>query len=180
MAARHQEIHLERLERADYGRALSHAIERASGDVVVIFNIEFWSVEFVDEAVRHLDEYDLVLGSKRMAGSNDQRPALRRIITWGFNSFLNWRFGFRGTDTHGLKAFRRRPLLEIARACVTEQWIFDTELVLRAERKELRILEVPVTVSEMRPPSYWAIVRRIPRTFYNIHKLASALRRLPR
>src|SRR5262249_33442199 len=89
MASRHREIQIERLECADYGRALNHAIERASGDIVVIFNIEFWSVEFVDQALQHLDEYDLVLGSKRMAGSNDRRPPLRRIITWAFNSYLN-------------------------------------------------------------------------------------------
>ena len=61
-----------------------------------------------------------------------------------------------------MKAFRREPMVAVSSACETDGWLFDTELVLRAERLGLRIDEIPVDISEIRQPGYWAIVRRVP------------------
>ena len=51
-----------------------------------------------------LKKYDAVIGSKRARGARDRRPSIRRLITWGFNTFLRIVFKFTGTDTHGIKA----------------------------------------------------------------------------
>ena len=42
--------------------------------------------------------------------------------------------GFRGTDTHGLKAFRRVALLDTVRACLVDKDVFASEFVIRADR----------------------------------------------
>ena len=41
---------------------------------------------------------------------------------------------FRGTDTHGLKAFHRETLLPVVEACVIDRDLFASELVIRAGR----------------------------------------------
>jgi hypothetical protein len=51
----------------------------------------------------------------------------------------------------------------VAGDVVSTQDLFDTELVIRAERAGFRIVEVPVTVEERRQ-SRSRLVRRIPRT----------------
>ena len=112
-----------------------------------------------------------------MSGAGDHRPAFRKMITRAFNSVLRVCFGFTGTDTHGIKAFRRDALAEVLGQCVTSRSIFDTELVLRAERSGLRIVEVPVEVREIRQPSYWAVVRRLPEVTWNLLRLSVAIRR---
>ena len=61
--------------------------------------------------------------------------------------------------------------------CVTSRSIFDTELVLRAERDQLKIVEIPVDVREIRQPSYWAVARRLPEVTWNLWKLAAAFRK---
>jgi hypothetical protein len=142
----------------------------------VIFNIDFWSVDFATTAVERLAAADLVVGSKVMPGSDDQRPALRRFLTRAFNRMLQAAFGFRGTDTHGMKALRRGSMDRVLARCVTSRSIFDTELVIRAEREGLRIVEVPVEVREIRQPSYWSVARRLPEVCWNLLKLARALR----
>jgi glycosyltransferase involved in cell wall biosynthesis len=172
----HPQVRVEHLPTPNYGLALKHGISVCRGDVVMIFNIDFWSIEFVRTAIAKLEDYDMVIGSKTMEGARDQRPILRRVITWGFNFFLRKFFGFRGTDTHGMKAFRRRSLAEILDKCITDEFIFDSEFVLRAERKGLWITEVPVHVRELRQPSYWSLLRRIPGTFLNLARLSHALR----
>lgn len=169
-------IRLERLPEPDYGGALRHGINACTHDRVVIFNIDFWSAQFARESVAQLEACDVVVGSKVMAGSDDQRPWLRRILTRSFNRMLSAVFGFRGTDTHGMKALRRGALDPVLARCVTSRSILDTELVIRAERAGLRIVEVPVEVREIRQPSYFSVARRLPEVCWNLWKLARALR----
>lgn len=165
------EVRVERLPTPNYGLALRHAISACRHDVVVLVNIDFWSFDFLREALARLEHCDLVIGSKAMRGARDERPLLRRVITRAFNWALRVAFGFKGTDTHGLKAFRRPSVSRIISQCVTDQSIFDTELVLRAEREGLRITEIPVAVRELRQPSYWSVLRRSPEVTENLLRL---------
>ena len=55
----------------------------------------------------------MVVGSKAMKGASDERPLIRRAATRVLNGMLRVALGFRGTDTHGLKAFRRATLLPV-------------------------------------------------------------------
>ena len=47
--------------------------------------------------------------------------------------------GFRGTDTHGLKAFRRVALLDTVRACLVDKDVFASEFVIRADRGGVKV-----------------------------------------
>ena len=172
----HPQIRVEQIAVPNYGLALKHAIECCTNDTVVVFNIDFWSMEFVRKALGQLEHAEMVLASKVMPGADDQRPLIRRVITRGFNGFLRLVFGFKGSDTHGMKAFKRVSLLPILSACVTDHFILDTELVIRAERLGLRIAEIPVRVREYRQPSYRTIIRRIPNVVWNLGSLWFALR----
>lgn len=170
-------IALERLPEPDYGGAMRHGIRACKHDRIVIFNIDFWSAEFARAAVLRLEQHDIVIGSKVMAGSADRRPFARRVLTRAFNTMLRTVFGFSGTDTHGMKALRRSTVQPVLANCVTSRSIFDTELVIRAERANLRILEIPVEVREIRQPTYWAVLGRLPEVTWNLWKLARTLRR---
>jgi hypothetical protein len=59
-------------------------------------------------------------------------------------------------------------------ACRSSGDIFDTELILRAERAGLVVREVPVTVVERRPPRT-PLVRRIPRSLIGLARLHRSL-----
>ena len=66
------------------------------------------------ELLRHGD-CDMVVGSKAMKGASDERPLFRRAATRVINGMLRVALDFRGTDTHGLKAFDRRPCCRSSR-----------------------------------------------------------------
>ena len=180
LAGQHPEITVEHLDIADYGLALKHGVAACRHELVVIYNLDFWSAPFARDAIARLQSCDMVLGSKVMRGASDERPVVRRLITRSFNAFLRLAYGFRGTDTHGMKAVRKTPCVPIARECVTGGWVFDTEMVLRAERAGLRISEIPVKVEEVRAPSYSSIARRIPRVLAALVSLWRGLRHVPR
>ena len=89
------------------------------------------------------------------------RPWFRHSASQLYTGLLRVLLDFRGTDTHGLKAFRRSLVLPIAQACQVERDVFASELVIRAYRAPLRVLEIPVRVLEKRPPST-NLLRRMP------------------
>jgi glycosyltransferase involved in cell wall biosynthesis len=162
---------------ADYGAAMRAGILSASGDHVVVFDVDYYDGDFVDRVLpllRAADGPAIVVGSKRAAGTSDTRPWARRMITAGFTTVLRVGFGLGVSDTHGMKAMRRAEVVAVAEHCRFGTDLFDTELVLRAERAGLRVGEVPVTVEERRP-SRTPIARRILRTLGGLVRLRVVL-----
>jgi hypothetical protein len=84
-------------------------------------------------------------------------------------------FDFQGTDTHGLKAFRRRAVLPIVQACQIDRDVFSSELTIRAYRSPLRVVEIPVRVLEKRPPSV-DLWKRLPAVAMDLWHLTKAIR----
>jgi glycosyltransferase involved in cell wall biosynthesis len=165
-----------RQPQADYGRALRRGIRAARGDVVICDEIDLCDVDFYRRALPLLASgTDLVVGSKAMAGAEDRRPLFRRIATRIITMLLRLTTGFRGTDTHGLKAFRRLPLLSVVRACVMERDLFASELVIRAQRMGRALREIPVALEEKRPPGIH-LWRRVPRVLGGLLTLAWQIR----
>jgi glycosyltransferase involved in cell wall biosynthesis len=162
---------------ADYGGAMRAGILDSRGTVVVVFDVDYYDAEFVDRVLPELTRGGgpaIVLGSKRAPGAHDTRPWPRRVITAGFSMLLRAGFGLHVSDTHGMKALRRGVVEPIVLQCRFTTDLFDTELVLRADRAGLTITEVPVTVEERRP-SRTPILRRIVRTLVGLVRLRIVL-----
>jgi glycosyltransferase AglD len=160
----------------NYGGALREGIYRASGTYVVCEEIDLCDVDFHVRALAELrcGAADMVIGSKAMRGAHDTRPLQRRLATKAYNGLLRVTLGFRGTDTHGLKAFVRQALLPVVAACVVEHDVFASELVIRAQRGGLRVREIPVEVQEKRAPSIH-LLRRVPRVMRNLARLMGSI-----
>ena len=177
LCAECEEVRVRQTPEPNYGRALRDGILDARGEIVVCEEIDLCDLDFFANALTLLDaeDLDLVVGSKAMAGADDARPWTRRAGTVALNTLLRWTLGFRGTDTHGLKAFRRRSLIPIAEACITDRDIFASEFVIRAERAGLATREIPVQVREKRPPTV-GLARRVPNVLRNLARLVIAVR----
>ncbi|HJV08933.1 MAG TPA: glycosyltransferase family 2 protein [Acidimicrobiales bacterium] len=171
------ELRVLQLGVGDYGKALRMGFLAAEGDIVAFFDVDYYDLGFLDRAVAMIEGPDgpaVVVGSKRGEGALDTRPWARRMVTLVFSTILRVGFGLTVSDTHGMKVLRRQPLVPLAEACKFGTDLFDTELILRAERAGLKAGEVPVVVQEMRP-SRSSIARRIPRTMANLVKLRVVL-----
>lgn len=117
----------------------------------------------------------MVIGSKRHPESRDGRPWLRRRGTAVINALLRLTLDFKGTDTHGLKAFNRERVLEVVGACTVEHNLFASELVIRAGLMGLDVREVPLRLKEIRPPSV-GLVRRVPHVLQDLGRLIYVIR----
>lgn len=177
LSAEDPRVRVLRESEPNYGRALRRGILEARGEYVLCDEIDLCDVDFYDRALPLLrsDEADLVVGSKVLAGARDERPIVRRAATLIINGMLRATLDFQGTDTHGLKAFRRQPLLDVARACVVEKDLFASEFVVRAGRMGRRVKEIPVVVQEKRRPSI-NLARRVPNVLKNLAQLVWVIR----
>lgn len=162
------------LPQPDYGAAMRHGFELAKGDWVVNFDIDYFSADFLRRVI-DLEDIDLVIGSKRDPGSEDRRPLIRRVATLVFNLLLTTMLRSDVSDTHGMKAFRSRLVDDIVPAVASTEDLFDTELVVRAERAGYRIAEVPVVVEEIRTAKS-SLLKRVPRTVAGLWRIRKALR----
>jgi len=149
-------------ESADYGLAMRLGFINANGETLFLFDIDYYDLDFLVKARRMLQTCDIVIGSKTHNKSEDSRPWLRRVATWGFVRLLKLLFGLKAGDTHGIKGFRCGAIQDLVRRVRLTQDLFDTELIVRAERAGLVIRELPVHVTEKRP-SHSNVMRRVPR-----------------
>lgn len=177
LAERHRNVKVLHTDEPNYGRALRRGIEAAVGSLCICDEIDICDVDFYRRAIEILTagQADMVIGSKRSPGARDRRPFFRRFATLVINLLLRVLLGFRGTDTHGLKAFHRKTLAPIVAQCVVEKDLFASELVIRAERAGLRVVEVPLDVTEKRPPSI-NLLRRVPNVLRNLWRLFKVIR----
>ncbi len=162
------------LERPDKGEALRRGFELATGDWVISVDIDYFSMEFF-RAVLDSDA-DVVIGSKRDPDSEDRRPIIRRFATFVFNLLLRVVLGSRVSDTHGMLGFRPWVLKKHSPITVSGTDLFDTELILRAERDGASIEEVPVVVAELREARS-GLFGRIPRTLRGLLRIRRSLPR---
>jgi glycosyltransferase involved in cell wall biosynthesis len=163
---------------ADYGAALRDGILAARGEFIVTFDVDYYDLGFVDDALKLLTSDQrvpaIVVGSKRAPGARDERPWPRRLVTTVFSMLLRTVFSLSVSDTHGMKAMRRVDVEPIVEHCRFRTDLFDTELVIRTERAGFPIGELPVTAQERRP-SRTPIWRRVPRTIVGMIELRLTL-----
>ena len=171
------QVKLMSLGEPNYGKAMKQGILMARGELVICEEIDLCDTDFHRRAIDILESgrADLVIGSKLAVGSEDARPLLRHAASIAYSGMLRIILGFRGTDTHGLKAFRRVALLDTCKACLVDKDVFASEFVIRADRGGIRTEEIPIHVIEKRPPSI-NLFKRVPNVLKSMAKLTYAIR----
>jgi glycosyltransferase involved in cell wall biosynthesis len=95
----------------------------------------------------HLETQDVLFASRRTIASviGSAQPAWRNGSGQIFNVLVRHISGLPYRDTQcGFKAFRMKSCRPIFEALETTGWAFDVELLVRARRHDLNMLEIPV------------------------------------
>ena len=114
---------------------------------------------------------DIVIGSRRAKGTNIvlAQPWYRVAFGRLFNISIRWYLNIPYKDTQcGFKLFTREAAQAVFTDLVTSGWAFDVEILVRARRAGLRIMEKPVTwcngrESRVRLADAWKIMSELHR-----------------
>jgi glycosyltransferase involved in cell wall biosynthesis len=138
-------IHLEEKGR---GRALRAAWSASDAAVVAYLDVDLSTdLDALLPLVAPLvsGHSDIAIGTRLAPGARVVRGPVREIISRGYNSLLHVALRGRFSDAQcGFKALRREVATRLLPLVEDEEWFFDTELLVIAERIGLRIHEVPV------------------------------------
>jgi putative flippase GtrA len=167
-----------RLDRKGRGRALRAAWSGSEARVVAYMDVDLSTdLRGLLPLVAPLlsGHSDLAIGTRLAHGARVVRGPKREVISRGYNSILHAVLRARFSDAQcGFKAARtdalRNGLLDAVR---DDGWFFDTELLVLAQRRGLRIHEVPVDWIDD-PDSRVKIVRTALEDLRGVARLAAA------
>jgi dolichyl-phosphate beta-glucosyltransferase len=130
------------------GAAFAAGVARARGDWVLLADVDLSTpLGELKKLVAAIDAgADVAIGSRAVAGAVVERGPLHRKLTGSaFNGAVRLLTGLRLRDTqNGFKLFPAEPRKGFAAELTTPGFAFDVELLMRADRAGLRIVEVPI------------------------------------
>ncbi len=151
-----------RLDRKGRGRALRAAWTRSEARVVCYMDVDLSTdLRALLPLVAPLlsGHSDVAIGTRLAHSARVVRGPKRELISRSYNRLLRVTLRARFSDAQcGFKAVRTDLLPSLLAEVKDESWFFDTELLVRAQRRGLRIHEVPVDWTDD-PDSRVRIVR---------------------
>ena len=137
-----------RLEEKGRGRALKRVWSESDALVLAYMDVDLSTdLDALWPLVAPLmsGHSDVAIGTRLHRSSRVVRSARREVISRGYNLVLRAALGARFSDAQcGFKAIRADVAAELLPLVEDPTWFFDTELLVLAERCDLRICEVPV------------------------------------
>jgi len=134
-------------DRLGRGKALNRAFTSARGEIVCYYDVDLATdMQHIAELIAAIrDGYDAATGSRLMTESEINRSGDREIASRGYNLLVRTILRSRLHDHQcGFKAFRRDRLLALVPSVQAGHWFWDTEVLVRAQKKGYRIREFPV------------------------------------
>lgn len=128
------------------GHAIKTGFARAKGDAVVFMDSDLdIDPRLIVRYAEALKDGDLVIASKRHPYSKVSMPLMRSFLSRGFNVLVKLLTGLRISDTQtGLKAVRKSSLEEVFSKLAVKRYAFDVELLVIANLRGMKIVELPV------------------------------------
>lgn len=137
-----------RIERKGRGYALKQIWGASQADVSSYMDVDLSTgIEAFPELIGAIADkgYDVAIGSRLAGNARVERSLKRRVLTRGYNSMIKGMFFTRFSDAQcGFKAVSREAAARILPLIEDNNWFFDTELLILAEKMGYRIYDVPV------------------------------------
>jgi uncharacterized protein (TIRG00374 family) len=140
--------HVHSDERLGRGGALERAFDAAGGEVLVYFDTDLATdLSHLSELVDRVrsGEADVATGSRWHPDAAVDRPARRGVPSLAYNALVRL---FLRSDLRdhqcGFKAVSREAFETLRDEVEDDHWFWDTELLVRAQRRGLRVVEFPV------------------------------------
>jgi glycosyltransferase involved in cell wall biosynthesis len=148
LAEKHSDVASLHIPEKGRGRALKASWLGSAADIVSYMDVDL-STEL--EAFPPLIEaiasegYHVATGSRLASASHTTRSLKRETISRGYNLMVKALFFTRFSDAQcGFKALSRQAVRELVPLIENNEWFFDTELLILAEKAGYPVKDIPV------------------------------------
>jgi|Deesub1362A_J573_1020465.scaffolds.fasta_scaffold07685_2 hypothetical protein len=132
-------------ERLGRGEALKRAFKTARGEILLYMDVDLATdLSHISDVIKLMEEgYDIVVGSRKTSLAKRSLP--RRFLSWCYNFWVRMLLKSKIKDHQcGFKAFRKESTIILLDEVKDNGWFWDTEILVRAQYRELKIAEIPV------------------------------------
>ncbi|MEI7857339.1 MAG: glycosyltransferase [Methanomicrobiales archaeon] len=129
------------------GKALNRAICNAKGAIVCYYDVDLASdMCHLPELIAAIRNGAIIsTGSRLMPASDIIRTNGREIASRSYNFLVRLFLGSRVFDHQcGFKGFNKSDIIPLLSSIQSDHWFWDTEILVRAQRKGYRVAEFPV------------------------------------
>ncbi len=142
------EVKYVRIERKGRGYALKQTWAESEADIRTYMDVDLSTgIEAFPALVRSIAEegFNVATGSRLARKSKVVRSFKRTTLSVGYNAMIKAGFWTRFSDAQcGFKAISREAAERILPLVQDNNWFFDTELLILAEKSGYRIKDIPV------------------------------------
>jgi glycosyltransferase involved in cell wall biosynthesis len=137
-----------RVERKGRGYALKEIWGGSQADILSFMDVDLSTgIDAFPELIGAIAEkgYDIAIGSRLASRSKVTRSLKRTVLTRGYNAIIKAMFFTRFSDAQcGFKAVSREAAQRLLPLIENNNWFFDTEMLILAEKMGYRVYDVPV------------------------------------
>lgn len=137
-----------RVERKGRGYALKEIWGASQADILSFMDVDLSTgIDAFPELIGAIAEkgYDIAIGSRLASRSKVTRSLKRTVLTRGYNAIIKAMFFTRFSDAQcGFKAVSRKVAQRLLPLIENNNWFFDTEMLILAEKMGYRVYDVPV------------------------------------
>ncbi len=143
-------------ERRGKGWAIRSALNYAQGEWICFLDGDGEiPARMLLRLIPFLEDFDVVVGSKRITHSPMRRKVMTRLTRLWFKLL----FGLKADSQTGIKLFRRAALDNLNWKWESNGFIFDVEVLARLQQRGFRIIEVPIECEIKRQLAFKTIFR---------------------
>lgn len=153
---RFKEIKYLHIPQKGKGRAIRAAWQSADADVYVFMDADLATdLSALPNLIFAIgsEKFDLATGSRFQKTSKVKRSLSRKLISRSYRFVLRLMLKTKIKDAPcGFKAVNRDVIKNILPLVQNNEWFFDTEMMISAEKQNYRIKEIPVIWTEHKTP----------------------------
>ena len=140
--------HLHSDKRLGRGKALSNSFRQSHGNVLIYMDVDLATdLKHLSQLISAVtvEGYLLATGSRMFSQSKAKRTFTRAFVSKVYNFMVRLILKSKVKDHQcGFKAFQRVMLLSLLDEVDAKHWFWDTEVLVRAQRKGYKVKEFPV------------------------------------
>lgn len=146
------DINYLRLEKKGRGRALKKAWGTSDAKIIAYMDVDLSThIKHVPELIKSLQKeiFEISIGSRLLSDSKIKRSIKREIISRIYNLTVKLIHQTKFSDAQcGFKAIKKDIFMTILPKIQNDEWFFDSELLIIAEKMGYKIHEIPVEWNE--------------------------------
>lgn len=144
-------IHFHSAQKLGRGLALKRAWSKVDGDIYAFVDCDLATdMKYFPQLINSIREgNDLATGSRYVKGAKVNRPFIRDFTSRIYNRLIRMIYKDNVFDHQiGFKAFSKRLIKDELNNCRSDDWFWDTEIIVRSIHDNYKYVEFPVEWKE--------------------------------